>query len=116
MYNKIDFLKDFKFIAKPDEYYVGGTEVTIEADYTEWNQSLLVSSGWGFFRGLTMVSYRGYDGELPRMDGDTASFAEFDIYYKDELLSEEITYGDLLNMIKSESRNEIIEEIIKPLN
>jgi hypothetical protein len=108
----IDFKKDFKFIAKPDEYYLELTEVVIEGDYTEWQPNAFIYDGWGFFRGLTMVSYRGYDGELPRMDGDTASFSEFYIYYKDEILSEETKYVDLLNLIKSEERDSKIDEII----
>jgi hypothetical protein len=108
----IDFKKDFKFIAKPDEYYLELTEVVIEGDYTEWQPNAFIYDGWGFFRGLTMVSYRGYDGELPRMDGDTASFSEFYIYYKDEILSEETKYVDLLNLIKSEERDSKINQII----
>ena len=32
----IDFKKDFKFIAKPDEYYLELTEVVIEDDFSEW--------------------------------------------------------------------------------
>lgn len=108
----IDFKKDFKFIAKPDEYYLELTEVTIEGDYSEWQPNAFIYDGWGFFRGLTMVSYRGYDDELPRLDGDTASFSEFYIYYKGELLSEETKYEDLFNIIKSEKRGSKIDEII----
>jgi len=52
----------------------------------------------GFFNGLTMVSYRGYNGELPRFDGDTTSFNEFNIYYKGILVNE-MTYEGLYNMI-----------------
>ena len=114
---KIDFFtKDFKFIAKPDEYYLELTEVAIEGDYTDWRPNSFIYEGWGFFRGLTMVSYRGYDGELPRIDGDTASFSEFYIYYKDEILSEETKYEDLINIIKSEKRDDMINQIIKPLD
>ena len=114
---KIDFFtKDFKFIAKPDEYYLELTEVAIEGDYTDWRPNSFIYDGSGFFRGLTMVSYRGYDGELPRIDGDTASFSEFYIYYKDEILSEETKYEDLINIIKSEKRDDMINQIIKPLD
>jgi hypothetical protein len=50
-----------------------------------------------------MVSYRGYDGELPRMDGDTASFNEFDIYYKGTLVND-MTFEGLYNMINRDSQ------------
>ena len=43
-----------------------------------------------------MVSYRGYDGELP------TSFEEFDITYKGILINE-MTYGELQNLILADS-------------
>jgi hypothetical protein len=41
----IDFKKDFKFIAKPDEYYLELAEVTIEGDYTEWKPNAFIYDG-----------------------------------------------------------------------
>ena len=101
----IDFTsKDFKFIAKPDEYYVSGSEVTCEGDYTEWKDGKLVSDGWGLFRGPTMVSYNGYRGELPRIDGDTSNFGGFIIYYRNTRI-DHLTLGELKSLILSENRN-----------
>lgn len=34
----------------------------------------------GLFDGLTMETYQGYSGELPREDGETCPFDEFFIY------------------------------------
>ena len=96
---KIDFSSEyFIFISKPDQYYIEGHPVQCESDCSEWKNIKLIDDGWGFFNGLTMVSYKGYNGELPRMDGDSASFNEFDIYYKGILVNE-MTYEGLYNMI-----------------
>ena len=65
----------------------------------------------GLFNGLTMVSYKGYDGELPREDGDTSDFSEFDIYYK-EILINDMSYDELDLLIKSEKREERIDGIL----
>jgi hypothetical protein len=54
-----------------------------------------------------MVSYRGYVGELPRMDGDSASFDEFDIYYG-EILINDMTYGNLMSMINRDRKLETL--------
>ena len=103
---------DFRFISKEDEdpYWVSGTSVICEGDYTEWKPNEFIHDGWGFFRGLTMVSYRGYDGELPREDGDTSNFSEFDIYYKDILIND-MSYVELELLINSEKREERLKEL-----
>jgi hypothetical protein len=101
---KIDFsIEDFIFISKPDQYYIEGHPVQCESDCSEWKNIKLIDDGWGFFNGLTMVSYKGYNGELPRMDGDSASFNEFDIYYKGILVNE-MTYEGLYNMINRDTQ------------
>lgn len=108
---KINFSsEDFVFMAKPDEYYIEGHPTQCESDCSEWSSNKLIESGWGFFNGLTMVSYNGYNGELPRMDGDTASFDEFNIYYKGTLVNE-MTYEELQNLIISDNRDMKIDSI-----
>lgn len=78
---KIDFTdKNFKFISKLNQYFEG--EVLCEDDFTEWKPGKKIEEGWGMFRGMTMEGYSGYTGELPRLDGDTATFEEFTIFYK----------------------------------
>ena len=103
---------DFRFISKEDEdpYWVSGTSVICEGDYTERKPNKFIHDGYGFFRGLTMVSYRGYDGELPREAGDTSGFGEFDIYYKDILIND-MSYGELELLINSEKREEKLKEL-----
>jgi hypothetical protein len=57
-----------------------------------------------------MVSYKGYDGELPRMDGDTSAYDEFNITYKGILINE-MTYGELQNLILADSRDMKIDSL-----
>ena len=56
--------KEFIFISKADQYYLEGNQVECESDCTDWKEDRLIKDGWGFFNGLTMVSYKGYVGEL----------------------------------------------------
>jgi len=101
---KINFSsEDFLFISKPEQYYIQGHPVQCDVDCSDWSSNKLIESGWGLFTGLTMVSYDGYNGELPRMDGDTASFDEFKIYYKGILINE-MTFGSLYNMINRDNQ------------
>ena len=107
--------KEFIFISKPDQYYLEGNQVECESDCTDWKEDRLIKDGWGFFNGLTMVPYKGYEGELPRMDGDqvwpgwsaSASFDEFDIYYGETLIND-MTYGNLMSMINREIKLETL--------
>jgi hypothetical protein len=109
---EIDFTsKDFKFVSKPDEYFVEGTQVDCEDDFSQWKEGDNLDKGYGLFRGLTTVPYKGYTGELPRMDGDTSSFAEFDIYWKDHKV-DHMTYGELKSFITSETLDEKINLFI----
>lgn len=110
----IDFTSDdFRFISKEDEdpYWVPGTVVKCEAVYVDYLPNKEVKDFWGMFNGLTMVSYKGYNGDLPREDADTSGFDEFDIYYKDTLIND-MTCVELELLIKSEKREEKIDGIL----
>ena len=108
---KVDFTSnDFIFMAKPEQYYIEGHPVQIDSDCTDWKEYYLIKSGWGFFSGLTMVSYKGYEGELPRMDGDSSAFEEFDITYKGTLINE-MTFGELKNLVLAHSRDIKIDSL-----
>lgn len=104
---KIEFKNGFKFIAKKNTWFVG--EVTLDTDCTDWNDSMVIEKGWGIFEGWTYESYKGYNGDLPRQDGESCSFNEFDIYYDDKLIEDFTTYGELKAIVR-ESR---IEGILK---
>jgi hypothetical protein len=107
---KIDFTSnDFRFISNQDEYYIGETKCT--GDHTDWNTTKKIEDGWGMFEGLTMVPYKGYDGDLPRMDEDTSNFSEFSIYYKGELIND-LEYSDLQSKILSDNREDKINRVL----
>lgn len=108
---KIDFTtKDFTFIAKTGEgawYFIGETKLI--GDCTDWTETTRLKDAWGMFQGKTNMSYIGYTGELPRDDVDSASFEEFDIYYKGHLLDENQTYSQIISII----RDNTIENLLK---
>jgi hypothetical protein len=78
----LEIIKKCKFISKPDEWFVEGTECTIEDNviYPEYKQDDKFNEVCGLFSGLTYEIYEGYTGELPREDGETCPFSEFFIY------------------------------------
>lgn len=78
----LEIIKKCKFISKPDEWFVEGTECTIEDNviYPEYKQGNKFNDVCGLFGGLTMETCKGYFGELPREDGETCQFSEFFIY------------------------------------
>jgi len=78
----LEVIKKCKFVSKPDEWFVEGTECVIEDGviYPEYQQGDKFNDVCGLFGGVTMETYPGYTGELPREDGETCSFDEFYIY------------------------------------
>lgn len=113
---KIDFTQnEFQFISKAEEYFVEGSLVQCIGDYTEWKDDKKISDGRGMFCGQTMTSYNGYAGELPRMDEDTSSFGEFDIYWNG-IKIDDLTYNELINTIQMQTRNERLNSIFKRMN
>lgn len=90
---EIDWSK-FKFIARPDTWYVEGTTADCEFDYGEPKETDVVEDNCGMFNGFTNETYKGYDGELPREDGEACLFDEFDIYLDGEIVNN-ITYKEL---------------------
>ena len=110
----IDFTsEEFRFVSKEDEYpyWVVDTIVNCDSDYSEWKPTEKIEDGWGFFSGLTMVSYKGYNGVLPREDGDTSSFSEFYVYYGDVLVNE-MSYDELESLVKSNNRENKLNTIL----
>ena len=102
----LEIIKKCKFISKPDEWFVEGTECTIEDNviYPEYKQGDKFNEVCGLFNGLTMETYQEYTGELPREDGETCPFSEFFIY--DDFGNEisELTLGEYDVLIKSKQK------------
>lgn len=77
-----DIIKKCKFISKPDEWFVEGTEALCSdaGNYSEYAEGDKFNDGWSLFEGLTNETFADYNGELPRYDGETCPFDEFFIY------------------------------------
>jgi hypothetical protein len=77
----IEILKKCKFITLEDTWFVEGRLVELDGlpfekyieDTTKFNDNC------GLFDGWTNETYNEYIGELPRKDGETCSFDEFQI-------------------------------------
>jgi len=75
-------IKKCKFISKPDEWFVEGTEVKCSeaGSYSDYKDGYKFNDGWSLFEGYTNETYKGFVGELPRPDGEICPFNEFYIY------------------------------------
>lgn len=97
----VKIIKKCKFISKPDEWFVEGTECIIEDDiiYPEYKKGDKFNSVCGLFNGLTIETFHGYDGKLPREDGEICSFDEFFIYDKFGNEISELTLEEYIDLI-----------------
>jgi hypothetical protein len=79
-----EIIKTCKFIAKPNTWFVEGLEVKCvdTCSYAPYKNQDTFNAGWGLFEGWTNETFIGFDGELPREDGETCQFDEFYIYDK----------------------------------
>ena len=100
----LKIIKKCKFISKPNEWFVEGTECIIEdyVIYPEYKKGDKFNSVNGLFNGLTMETFEGYIGKLPRNDGEICSFDEFFIY--DE-------YGNEISELTLDKYNELITKL-----
>ena len=91
-------LERCKFISKKDEWFIEGTEVELLAmmtfPYKSPNDKIKDCSA--LMKGLTNETYKGYLGELPRMDEEGCSLDEFFIYDENGIDISEMTYQEYL--------------------
>ena len=95
---EIDWSK-IKFISRPDEWFIEGAVCECEFDYGEPEETDIIEDNCGLFHGMTNETFTTYTGELPRYDGETCPFNEFDIYLGDEKINN-WTYKVLLEKLK----------------
>ena len=109
-----EIISKCKFISKPNEWFVGGTEAKCSGacSYSDFKNGDKFNSGWSLFEGYTNEIYIGFKGELPRPDGEICSFDEFLIYDKYGNEISELTLNEYMNLISSN----IIEKFINRLN
>lgn len=106
-YQKI--ISECKFISKKDEWFVEGSEAKLigSSSYSEYEKGDKFNKGWSLFEGLTMETYKGYTGELPREDGETCSFNEFYIYDKSGNEISELTLEEYYRLIRKQKLKRI---------
>jgi len=96
----LEIISKCKFICKPDEWFVENTEAKLDIScvYPEYKENDKFNDVCALFEGLTNESYVGYNGILPREDGETCTLDEFLIY--DELGNEisELTLNEYINL------------------
>lgn len=78
----LNIIKTCRFISKPNEWFVEGTEAILDITciYPDYEINNKFNDVSGLFNGLTNETYTGYNGILPRLDGETCPFDEFLIY------------------------------------
>lgn len=94
-----------KFISKEGEWFVEGTEAELEDKciYAEYKPGDKFNNGFSLFNGYTHEVYKGYDGPLPRPDGEICAFSEFFIF--DEFGNEisEFTLDEYKEFLKNKT-------------
>ncbi len=107
----LEIIKKCKFISKPDCWFVEGSECILENEFTypDYTSISKFNQVNGLFSGMTMETYKGYSGKLPRADEETCPFDEFFIY--DEFGNDisELTLGEYKSLIRDNKINQIIK-------
>lgn len=98
--NYINIIRKAKFIAKPNTWFVEGSEAKLDPDviYPSYTINDKFNSVCGLFDGITNETYKGYTGELPREDSETCEFSEFFIYDENGVDITELTLTEYNNL------------------
>lgn len=104
IYNNV--VSNCKFISKKDSWFVEYKECMLDdkKTYRKYNWGDKFNNNYGLFYGLTMESFNGYLGELPREDGETCNFDEFYIYDNFGNEISELTLEEYEVLINSEQK------------
>ena len=92
-------LKLLKFVSRPDCWYVEGSVAICDGGWFNSDNEKYIEQMCGSFGGWTNETYHGYNGELPRYDGEICPFDEFDIYFNDTMVNE-LTTEEVRRLIK----------------
>ena len=111
-----DILKTLKFKSRKDEWYIEGMWAELESNCHEFKDGQKIEDGWGLFNGWTNEPpYEGFNGLLPRWDGETCPYAEFDIFYEfedgDYIQVNKLTFDEIKLIIMKRKKDEIFKEI-----
>lgn len=104
-----EIISECKFITKKEEWFIEGKEVenVDKCNYNEYNLGDKFNNGYALFHGYTNEIYNGYEGELPRPDGEICPFDEFFIYDINGNEISELTIEEYKNILSNSSTKEI---------
>ena len=94
-----------RFVSNEDEWFVEGTEAKIIDDviYPNYKEGDCFNGVCGLFKGMTMETYDGYSGELPRLDEETCPFREFKIFDRFENEISSLTLDEYKKLLENNS-------------
>jgi hypothetical protein len=101
LYNEI--IKKCKFISKENSWFIESKECILvdKIGFQIYaNENTKFNQNYGLFDGLTMETFDGYSGNLPREDTEVCDFSEFLIYDEFENEISQLTlkeYNQLTN-------------------
>lgn len=104
-----EIISECKFISKKEEWFIEGKAVenVDKCNYNEYNLGDKFNNGYALFHGYTNETYNGYEGELPRPDGEICPFDEFFIYDINGNEISELTLEEYKNILRNLSTKEI---------
>jgi len=109
-----EILQDCKFISKKDEWFIEGTEVEficlIGFPYTA---TTTFNDGSALMEGYTNETFKGYTGELPRLDQDGSSLDEFHIIHKSGIEITNLTPDEFKMCIRSKKIMDVLIPLMK---
>lgn len=87
-------LLECTFISKADEWYTEGTEVEFLSLVYFPSGIKKFKDGSGLMKGMTNEYFKGYIGELPRLDEEGCPLDEFEIYDKHGTYISDMTFDE----------------------
>jgi hypothetical protein len=111
-----EILKSLKFRSRADMWYMKDTWAELESNLHDFVRGERIEDGWGLFNGWTNeLPYEGFSGLLPRWDGETCPYDEFDIFYefenKEYLQVNRLTIDELKLIIMKRKKDKLFKEI-----
>jgi hypothetical protein len=104
-------IKECIFISKPEEWFIEGYQVELNAIYYEFKSGFKFNYGSGLFVGLTDEGFKEYTGDLPRLDGESCALDEFEIYDKWGNEISELTLSEYKSLLRDLKIEEITNQI-----
>ena len=106
--------EECKFISKKDEWFVEGTEVKFICLIGFPHSPITrFKDGSALMEGYTNETFKGYAGELPRLDQDGSSLDEFNIIHKSGIEITNLTPDEFKMCIRSKKIMDVLHTVLK---